>query len=119
MSLLKTSTFPRGPHWQLEKNTIVQVIQPNGRLKDCYVGELSHGDEYYVPDLRNVPRPAEVLLAWLENHNIEIDYTFDLDGEKAIELSRENDRFPLVTYPCGKGSLVEAINFCIDQEEDR
>ena len=117
MSVIKTSTFPRGPHWQLEQNTIVQVLQGNGRFKDCYVGEFSHGDEYYIPDLRNVPRPAEVLLAWLENHRIEIDYTFDMDGDKAIELTRENDRAPLVSYPFGEGSLAEAINFCMDLME--
>ena len=117
MSVIKTSTFPRGPHWQLEQNTIVQVLQGNGRFKDCYVGELSHGDEYYIPDLHNVPRPAEVLLAWLENHRIEIDYTFDMDGDKAIELTREDDRSPLVSYPFGEGSLAEAINFCMDLME--
>jgi hypothetical protein len=67
--------------------------------------------------LRNVPRPAEVLIAWLENHRIEIDYTFDMDGDKAIELTRENDRAPLVSYPFGEGSLAEAINFCMDLME--
>ena len=117
MSILRTSTYPRGPHWQLSKDDIVQVIQPNGRFKDCYVGELSHGNEYYIPDLRNVPRPAEVLLAWLENNRIEIDYTFDMDGDKAIELTREDDRAPLVSYPFGKGALSEAINFCMDLME--
>ena len=81
------------------------------------MGELSHGDEYYVPDLRSVPRPAEALLAWLENHRIEIDYTFDMDGDKAIELTREDDRSPLVSYPFGKGALSEAINFCMDLME--
>ena len=119
MSVLKTSTYPKGPHWKLSKDDIVQVLQPNGRLKDCYVGALCSGDEYLIPSPQDVPRTAAMLLEWLQDNNIEVDYTFDLDGAKAIELSRENDRFPLVTYPCGKGSLVEAINFCIDQEEDR
>jgi len=123
--IAKTSTYPKGPHRNFPQDTIVQALTTVAgtlRFRDTTIGELEDNQEYYVPLVaeseEGQPRSAEQVLDWMEGNKIEVNYMTSVDGEEeTLELYREFDRNPLVKYPFGKGALKEAVEFCMDKED--
>ncbi len=121
--IAKTSTYPKGQHWKLDAGDIVQRVETvagRKRFRDCYVHELTEGDEYWMPEpSEDTPRTGDVILSWMEENGIENNIDYDIDGKpESIELCSKVGQ-TLVTYPYGKGCLREACEFIMDLEEER
>ncbi len=101
----------------MDSDEIVQVLQHNGRFKDTYVGEILYGDEYYAPAPEDTPRTGDQILEWMDINGIEIQYGMDIDGYTCVEVYGANKRDPMVKYPSGKDALRQAVEFCMDMED--
>jgi hypothetical protein len=75
MSIIKTSTFPKGKHYQLKQGEIVQLLQANGRFRDCYVTDLMDGDEYFMPEGIVPPRTDSDRVAFINKGRYDIDFS--------------------------------------------
>jgi hypothetical protein len=121
--IIYTSTYPKGQHWKLEAEHVVQRIETvcgQQRLRDCYVAELCNGDEYFIPAASketDTPRTDAMILSWMEENGIENYFHHDIDGKpESLELCNKHGHC-LVKYPYGKGCLKEACEFVMDEED--
>ena len=117
--IAKTSTYPKGQHWKLSLDDIVQRVETiagTKRFRDTYVHELQDGDEYWIPGLTNT-RTDTMLRQHLERNCIDVVWNTDVEGNpESVELVSKWGQ-TLCTYPFGDNCLAEAINFDIDQRE--
>jgi hypothetical protein len=68
MQTIDVYTYPDGKADQYSQDTIVSLLQPNGRFTDTYVGELIEGDQYYMPEKKlPMATDTEILDFMLDN----------------------------------------------------
>jgi len=116
MAIIKTSTFPKGPVSKLDKDDIVQLLQGTGRFRDCYVGALIEGDEYYAPAIQR-PRTDSELLGYLTSKELEIERDCDIDGKVVFCVINDKWGYELFASEPHEGWLAEGLNYLMDQDE--
>jgi len=111
MSIIKTSTFPKGKHHQLKQGEIVQLLQANGRFRDCYVTDLMDGDEYYMPEGIVPPRTDADRVAFIGKGR------YDIQFSPAMETCDIYDNYAKECILGDFGSWTEAVDALMDLEE--
>lgn len=111
MSIIKTSTFPKGKHYKLKQGEIVQLLQANGRFRDCYVTDLMDGDEYYMPEGIVPPRTDSDRVAFINKGR------YDIQFSPATETCDIYDNETKDSTLGDFDTWTEAVNALIDLEE--
>ena len=124
---VKFHTYPDGEAEFMNKDEIVLRLTGRGSINDCYVGDLSDGDQYCQRlQTKLQKRTASDILNFIADREICISYEFGsgLCGHTwsgndyaIIKLSDASGQ-SLTKYPYDNASaLREAVEFVMDQEE--
>jgi len=103
----------------MNKDEIVLRLTGRGSINDCYVGDLSDGDQYCQRlQTKLQKRTASDILNFIADREICISYhTWSGNDYAIIKLSDASGQ-SLTKYPYDNASaLREAVEFVMDQEE--
>ena len=120
-------TYPDGEAEFMNKDEIVLRLTDRGSINDCYVGDLSDGDQYCQRlQTKLQKRTASDILSFIAEQEICISYEFGSDlcshtwsgNDYAIIKLSDASGQSLTKYPYDDASaLREAVEFVMDQEE--
>jgi hypothetical protein len=115
METIKLYTYPQGVANKLGQDTYVQRLNELNRFDDCLVVDLDEGDQYFVHPRALPSRTPDDILNFIEDKQIDIQYNTDVDGKTtSIELYSWENR---ISHTINTSSLVDAINFLMDMDE--
>lgn len=120
-------TYPDGEAEFMNKDEIVLRLTDRGSINDCYVGDLSDGDQYCQRlQTKLQKRTASDILNFIADREICISYEFGCDlrdfswsgNDYAVIKISDGSGQSLAKYPYDNASaLREAVEFVMDQEE--
>lgn len=114
--ILKTSSFPMGPAKHLGPDYMVQRMNGRKRLVDCYVHDLTAGDEYYVPDEEG--RQLSDFIDYIEEHNVSFYYDYDVDGNPESVTALSFGEVELAKMNIGSEPwFCDFMNYVLDLHE--